>query len=183
MASRSSGAARRRRASRPLSARAWRWPAATRPTPASLEFWTFYDIGANKTVLFMDSNSDFAVDANDLRLEFNDIVPNVPVPLNPASFTAGTFTVKVGTSGADSNTSPALSANPDLAFGLAGNDSLNGLDGNDTLNGDGGNDTLAGGLGAMTRCMVAPETTHSTAMPALTNVYRRGGLGYAEWWR
>jgi hypothetical protein len=75
-----------------------------------LEFWTFYDIGANKTILFMDRNRDFAVDSDDLRLEFNDIVPNVPVPLNPASFTAGTFTVKVGTSGDDSNTSPALSA-------------------------------------------------------------------------
>jgi hypothetical protein len=85
-----------------------------------LEFWTFYDIGANKTILFMDRNRDFAVDSDDLRLEFNG-----NVPLNPASFTAGTFTVKVGTSGADSNTSPALSASDDLAFGLGGNDSLN----------------------------------------------------------
>ncbi|MEF8708823.1 MAG: M10 family metallopeptidase C-terminal domain-containing protein [Candidatus Accumulibacter propinquus] len=110
-----------------------------------LEFWTFYDIGANKTILFMDRNRDFAVDSDDLRLEFNG-----NVPLNPASFTAGTFTVKVGTSGADGNTSPVLSASDDLAFGLAGNDSLNGLDGNDTLNGDGGNDTLAGGLGSDT---------------------------------
>jgi Ca2+-binding RTX toxin-like protein len=115
-----------------------------------LEFWTFYDSGANKTILFMDRNRDFAVDSYDLRLEFNDIVPNVPVPLNPASFTAGTFTVKVGTSGDDSNTSPALSTDGDLAFGLGGNDNLSGLDGNDTLNGDGGNDTLAGGLGADT---------------------------------
>jgi len=110
-----------------------------------LEFWIFYDIGTNKTILFMDRNRDFAVDSDDLRLEFNG-----NVPLNPASFTAGTFTVKVGTSGADSNTSPALTADGDLAFGLGGNDSLNGLDGNDTLNGDGGNDTLAGGLGSDT---------------------------------
>jgi Ca2+-binding RTX toxin-like protein len=107
-----------------------------------LEFWTFYDAGANQTVLFVDRNRDFAVDASDLKILFDG-----NVALSAASFTAGTFTVATGTPGHDSGTTPALGAGNDLAFALAGNDSLDALDGDDTISGDEGNDTLAGGLG------------------------------------
>ncbi|WP_256358687.1 calcium-binding protein [Pseudomonas sp. PDM27] len=107
-----------------------------------LEFWTVYDAGANQTVLFMDRNRDAVVNSDDLKLLFTG-----NVALNPASFSAGTFTVKVGTAGADTNTMPALSSGNDLAFGLGGNDTLDGLDGDDTVSGDEGNDSLVGGLG------------------------------------
>src|SRR6185295_8534323 len=107
-----------------------------------LELWSFYNAGTNRTVLFMDRNQDGVVDGSDFRLEFNG-----NLSLSTASFTAGTFTVKAGTVGADTDTSPALTASADLAYGLGGNDTLNALDGNDTLNGDAGNDSLFGGTG------------------------------------
>ena len=107
-----------------------------------LELWKTYDSASNTTQLFMDRNRDFAVDADDFLLKFTG---NIPLDYN--SFTAGTFTVKVGTAGNDTNTTPALGAGTDIAFGLTGNDTLNSLDGDDTLNGDGGNDILSGGLG------------------------------------
>ncbi len=107
-----------------------------------LEFWTFYNSVANKTILFMDRNRDFAVDSGDLKIEFDGTIP-----LSTASFTEGTFAVKVGTASNDTDTNPPLSADADIAFGLGGNDALSGLDGDDTINGDSGNDTLSGGLG------------------------------------
>jgi Ca2+-binding RTX toxin-like protein len=115
-----------------------------------LELWTYFDAANNRTVLFMDRNRDFTVDGNDFMLWFDgNLVSNANAALNlgPASFTTGTFAVKVGTAGDDTNTNPVLTTGADLAFGLGGNDSLVGLEGNDTLNGDAGNDTLAGGLG------------------------------------
>ncbi len=108
-----------------------------------LELWTAYDSASNTTQLFMDRNRDFAVDADDFLLKFTG-----NLALNTASFTAGTFSVKVGTAGDDSNTTPALGAGDDIAFSLTGNDTLNSLDGDDTVNGDGGNDILSGGLGS-----------------------------------
>ncbi|WP_268877121.1 calcium-binding protein [Derxia lacustris] len=107
-----------------------------------LELWTWYDAAANQTVLFMDRNRDFTVDSNDLKILFTG-----NVGLTEASFVAGTFTVKVGTVGADTDTRPALGNGADLAFGLGGNDTLNALDGDDTVNGDAGNDYLVGGTG------------------------------------
>jgi Ca2+-binding RTX toxin-like protein len=121
-----------------------------------LELWTYFDATASQTgqtVLFMDRNRSGAVDDNDFKLLFDgNLVSNANVALNlsTASFTAGTFTIKVGTSGADSNTSPVLSNLADIAYGLGGNDTFSGLDGNDTLNGDAGNDSLSGGLGTDT---------------------------------
>jgi len=112
-----------------------------------LEFYTFqYSDGSGAhTVLFMDRNRDFAVDSGDLRLEFDGALT-----LTPDSFSAGTFTVKVGTQGDDSNTAPGLGNGDDIAFGLGGNDNFAGLAGNDVLNGDQGNDRLDGGSGADT---------------------------------
>ncbi len=113
-----------------------------------LEFWTFYDSTADKTVLFMDRDRDGLVDAEDLKLEFDgNLVSNATAALNlgPASFSAGTIILKLGTSGADSNTNPALGNDVDLAYGLGGNDTLDGLE-DDTLNGDAGDDVLSGGL-------------------------------------
>ncbi len=117
--------------------------------PRFLEFWTFYDSTADKTVLFMDRDRDGLVDAEDLKLEFDgNLVSNATAALNlgPASFSAGTIILKLGTSGADSNTNPALGNDVDLAYGLGGNDTLDGLEGDDTLNGDAGDDVLSGGL-------------------------------------
>jgi Ca2+-binding RTX toxin-like protein len=105
-----------------------------------LELWTFQNGG--NTYLFLDRNRDFAVDSNDFLLRFDGTVA-----LDTNSFSAGTFTVKVGTAGNDGNTHPALSAGDDMAYGLGGNDTLDGLSGNDTLNGDAGTDSLTGGLG------------------------------------
>jgi Ca2+-binding RTX toxin-like protein len=107
------------------------------------EFWTFYDSTVKKTILFVDSNHDFIVDAEDFRLEFNG-----NIPLSTASFTPGLFSLKFGTDGADNNTNPPLSAGNDSAYGLAGDDNLDGLGGDDVILGGAGNDTLNGGLGA-----------------------------------
>jgi Ca2+-binding RTX toxin-like protein len=110
--------------------------------PRFLEFWTFYNSAANKTILFMDRNRDFAVDANDLRLEFNG-----NVPLNIASFTAGTVLAKLGTAGNDTNAGLPATSGADLLLGGRGNDSLGGAEGHDTLSGNQGNDSLEGGNG------------------------------------
>jgi Ca2+-binding RTX toxin-like protein len=97
---------------------------------------------ANKTILFMDRNRDFAVDSNDLRLEFNG-----NVPLNIASFTAGTVLAKLGTAGNDTNAGLPATSGADLLLGGRGNDSLGGAEGHDTLSGNQGNDSLDGGNG------------------------------------
>jgi hypothetical protein len=51
--------------------------------------------------------------------------------LDRNSFVNGTFTLKTGTSGDDTNTTPILGNGDDLAYALSGNDSLNGLEGDD----------------------------------------------------
>jgi Ca2+-binding RTX toxin-like protein len=107
-----------------------------------LELWTAYDAVGDRTRLFMDRNRDGSVDGNDFLLELD----GNPV-LGPSSFSAGTFTVKVGTDGDDTDTSPALTGGDDIAYGLGGNDSLDGLGGNDDLAGDAGDDQLTGGAG------------------------------------
>ncbi|MGV3573127.1 MAG: M10 family metallopeptidase C-terminal domain-containing protein [Ramlibacter sp.] len=111
--------------------------------PRFLEFWTLRQ--GDDTVLFMDSNNNGEVDSTDLMVVFKG--DEGVVTLSAESFTAGTFSVKVGTNEADTITSPALTAAGDLVYAFAGNDSLDGLDGNDTVNGDAGDDVLRGGEG------------------------------------
>ncbi|HYD75382.1 calcium-binding protein, partial [Ramlibacter sp.] len=114
------------------------------------ELWVTYDAGSNRTILFADRNRDFAVDAGDLKLVFDgNLVDNADAALNlsPLVFNEGTFLVKSGTIGADTNSTPQLSELADLAYAFGGDDTLDGLGGNDTLNGDTGNDHLLGGLG------------------------------------
>jgi Ca2+-binding RTX toxin-like protein len=105
-------------------------------------FWMTYDALNNITVLYMDRDDDGFVSLNDLRLEFDG-----NVPLDVGSFSPGTITFLVGTSGDDSDTLSPLGENSDVAFGLLGNDDLNGLTGDDRLSGDGGNDHLQGDVG------------------------------------
>ncbi|MGV3573126.1 MAG: calcium-binding protein [Ramlibacter sp.] len=105
------------------------------------EFWTVYDADAHETMLFLDRNHNGVVDADDLKLLFD------ARPLSFDDFSERTFGAQVGTSGADTDTVDALSAQADLAFGLGGNDTLDALGGDDTLSGDAGDDVLSGGLG------------------------------------
>ncbi|GAB3758456.1 hypothetical protein GCM10028796_04160 [Ramlibacter monticola] len=107
-----------------------------------LEFWTIHDTAAHETVLFVDSDRNLRVDASDLKVVFDG-----NIELTPACFTPGTFTTKFGTPGADANTTPPLSAGPDVAFAREGDDRLDGLAGNDGLWGEAGNDRLSGGPG------------------------------------
>ena len=114
------------------------------------DFWAFYDAKANVTVLFSDVDRNGVVDATDFKLLFDgDLVSNADagLDLGPASFSAGTFTLKQGTSAADTGATPGLGDGDDLAYFFAGNDAIDGLGGSDTLNGDTGDDTLAGSAG------------------------------------
>ena len=106
-----------------------------------LEFWTLFDVGTNKTILFCDRNRNGTVDSLDLRLEFSG-----NVLIDPSWFSAGTFAVRFGTAGADTTGSLGLTAGDDEAFGQDGNDTLDGGDGLDQLSGEAGNDSLSGGL-------------------------------------
>jgi Ca2+-binding RTX toxin-like protein len=117
----------------------------------------------------MDRNRDFAVDANDLRIEFDG-----NVALDPGAFSTGTFSVLSGTNGADTNTSPGMTAGHDLAYLFAGNDSINALDGNDIVNGDTGNDNLAGNVGDDALYGMAGD---DTLIGGVDNDFLNGGPG------
>ena len=107
---------------------------------ASIDFWTFYDAGLGRTVLFVDRDGDGLVGANDLRVEFDG-----NLALTAASFATDTFSAHWGTAGNDGATTPPLTDSGDYGLGLEGNDTLDGLGGTDMLFGDAGNDSLLGG--------------------------------------
>jgi Ca2+-binding RTX toxin-like protein len=107
------------------------------------EFWTCTDTATGHQVLYFDRNYDRIVDANDLRLEFD-----AGAVLDASMFATGTFTARLGTEGADTNTTPAIGDGADMVLAFGGNDTLDGGLGYDTINGDAGNDVLAGGDGS-----------------------------------
>ncbi|HEX2544738.1 MAG TPA: hypothetical protein VHL79_07665, partial [Ramlibacter sp.] len=113
-----------------------------------LEMWVVYDAAKQRTVLYMDRNLDGVVDALDFKLEFDDPTRAIYESIGPGSFTPGTFTVRSGTDGNDSDTSPAMSEDADIAYTFAGNDTIDGLGGHDVINGDAGDDSLTGGTGS-----------------------------------
>ncbi|GAB3661215.1 calcium-binding protein [Ramlibacter alkalitolerans] len=110
--------------------------------PHFLEFWTWHDPASNRTVLFADRNRDFVVDASDLKIAFDGLVP-----LAPGSFTPGTFRARVGSAGPDTNAQLPAGSGDDMLFGGGGDDRLSGAGGNDFLGGNQGTDVLNGSAG------------------------------------
>jgi Ca2+-binding RTX toxin-like protein len=110
------------------------------------QLWTFEKDG--RTVLFVDFDRDFVVDATDLRVEFD----GAPA-LSADSFVTGTFLPLTGTPDHDTLVG---GTGDDRIDGLGGEDriisgdgldSIFGGDGDDSVSAGGGNDTVFGGDG------------------------------------
>jgi Ca2+-binding RTX toxin-like protein len=165
---RSSGAARRLRASPPPSARAWRWPAATRPTPASS------NSGPSTTVARTRPSCSWIATATSPSIPMTcgssstTSCPTSPCPSTPPasppapsrsrSAPPGTTAIPVPRCLPMATSRLAWVAMTTSAASMA------------TTRSTATAATIPWrAVWVPTRCMVAPATTHSTATPALTN--------------
>lgn len=116
-----------------------------------LELWTAYDSAADQTVLFMDLDRNFVVDAYDLKIVFDG-----EVALTVECLSEGSVVARRGTDAADDAITLAptpfddillAAGGDDTVRGAEGNDRIYGNDGSDVLTGNGGDDVLDGGAG------------------------------------
>src|SRR6185295_17549237 len=110
-------------------------------------WWARVPDGASyKTLLISDINNNFALDANDLVIEFTggSFATQTQVVLT-SDFVAGVFTALVGT--ADGDSMVGTTGNAPM-YGAGGNDTLSGVAGADDLRGQAGDDWMLGGDGA-----------------------------------
>lgn len=113
---------------------------ASEADPRFLEFWTAKD--GDDTVLFMDTNRNFQVDADDFKVLFDG-----DVALTAGSLDPSTVLAQLGTAADDDVDTLVPTDGDDVLLGGLGNDSLVGWSGDDYLGGNGGADTLSGDAG------------------------------------
>ncbi|MCE3270164.1 MAG: alkaline phosphatase, partial [Ramlibacter sp.] len=107
-----------------------------------LELWTAYDAAADQTVLFMDLDRNFVVDAYDLKIVFDG-----EVALTVECLSEGSVVARRGTDGADDATTLAPTPFDDILLAAGGDDTVRGAAGNDRIYGNDGSDVLIGNDG------------------------------------
>ncbi len=130
-------------------------------------YWKF-DVLASQIELWVDTNDDGLFSETDLRIR---LVPSAGSTTFAFTDLAETFRAWRGTTGPDN---VAFNNANNLAYGVAGSDTLSGLGGNDQLYGGAGNDSLDGGLASD---QLFGEADNDTLQGGDGNDFLDGGLG------
>jgi Ca2+-binding RTX toxin-like protein len=106
----------------------------------AFDVWSFSD--GVSSGFYIDLDVDGVVGQWDFVLRFDNVAH-----VDLAAIVDDFGDWQIGTAGNDTDTTPALGAGDDSAYGLSGNDTLNGGAGEDTIRGGRGDDRLRGGSG------------------------------------